>query len=210
MRIRWRVLKRKKKTKSSHSSTQAKCPNTTRDLSSFCQIKSFIWFTDSILLAQNSSLLLSPFSQSFFLFNSLHIPPINSTTCNLIPSTHCRSDNLSTTAKKKMENNNVLRNNKTMVFLMIMSIILAANIFHGECYSLCNMTDDGLQACKPSVTLPNPVDPPTAACCTALSTADLPCLCSQKGSPMLTFLGIDPALAMALPNKCNLTPPTNC
>ncbi|XP_019184100.1 PREDICTED: putative lipid-transfer protein DIR1 [Ipomoea nil] len=108
-------------------------------------------------------------------------------------------------------NNNVFIGNKTpMAILMIMSIILAANIFHGDCYTLCNMTDDGLQACKPSVTLPDPVDPPSAACCTALSTADLPCLCSQKGSPMLSFLGIDPDLAMALPKKCNLTPPANC
>ncbi|XP_031113450.1 putative lipid-transfer protein DIR1 [Ipomoea triloba] len=108
-------------------------------------------------------------------------------------------------------NNNVFIGNKTpiMAVLMIMSITLAANIFHGDCYSLCNMSDDGLQACKPSVTPPNPVEP-TAACCTALSAADLPCLCSQKGSPMLSFLGIDPDLAMALPNKCGLTPPTNC
>ncbi|MCE3215049.1 hypothetical protein HAX54_000614 [Datura stramonium] len=75
--------------------------------------------------------------------------------------------------------------------------------------SFCNMNDDGITACKPSVTQPNPVEPSTS-CCEALSGADLQCLCSYRNSFLLPSLGIDPALALALPTKCNLTSPPNC
>ncbi|GFP91180.1 putative lipid-transfer protein dir1 [Phtheirospermum japonicum] len=75
--------------------------------------------------------------------------------------------------------------------------------------SLCNVTEDGFTACKPSVTLPSPV-PPTPGCCDAVSGADLKCLCSYKNSFMLPSLGIDPDLALALPAKCNLPSPTEC
>ncbi|CAI0561240.1 unnamed protein product [Linum tenue] len=72
------------------------------------------------------------------------------------------------------------------------------------------MTQEGLQACKPSVTKPNPVDPPALACCQALGRADLKCLCSYKNSFVLPSLGIDPDLAMALPQKCNLPSLPQC
>lgn len=75
--------------------------------------------------------------------------------------------------------------------------------------SLCNMDSDGLEACKPSVSEPNPLDP-TPECCKALAGADLDCLCSYKSLPQLPLLGIDPTLAIALPAKCNLTLPSNC
>lgn len=75
--------------------------------------------------------------------------------------------------------------------------------------SLCKMTEDGLLACKPSVTKPNPVDP-SADCCKALSGADLDCLCSYRNSMVLPALGIDPELAMGLPAKCGLPTPAGC
>ncbi|OWM62748.1 putative lipid-transfer protein DIR1 [Punica granatum] len=75
--------------------------------------------------------------------------------------------------------------------------------------SLCKMNEDGLTACKPSVTKPNPVDP-TPECCKALSAADLNCLCSYRNSLMLPALGIDPELAMGLPAKCSLPVPSGC
>lgn len=74
---------------------------------------------------------------------------------------------------------------------------------------LCNMNDDGLMECKPSVTKPSPTDP-TEKCCEALAGADLTCLCSYRHSFLLPSLGIDPDLAMALPAKCSLNPPDNC
>ncbi|KAI8548794.1 hypothetical protein RHMOL_Rhmol07G0301700 [Rhododendron molle] len=51
-----------------------------------------------------------------------------------------------------------------------------------EALELCNMKEDGLNACKPTVTQPNPVDP-TPPCCEALSGADLTCLCGYKCYP---------------------------
>lgn len=89
-----------------------------------------------------------------------------------------------------------------------MAILLLSMTFEsGE--AVCNMTQEGFDACKPSVTPPNP-PPPSAACCKALANADLPCLCSYKNSPLLPALGIDPGLAMTLPPKCNLKLPANC
>ncbi|KAI3450121.1 hypothetical protein Pfo_006786 [Paulownia fortunei] len=75
--------------------------------------------------------------------------------------------------------------------------------------SLCNVTEDGFTACKPSVTPPNPV-PPSPECCDAVSGADLKCLCSYRNSFLLPSLGIDPDLALALPAKCNLPSPSEC
>ncbi|URE48089.1 Protease inhibitor/seed storage/LTP family [Musa troglodytarum] len=89
-----------------------------------------------------------------------------------------------------------------------MAILLLSMTFEsGE--AVCNMTQEGFDACKPSVTPPNP-PPPSAACCKALGNADLQCLCSYKNSPLLPLLGIDPGLAMTLPPKCNLKLPANC
>ncbi|KAJ8899297.1 hypothetical protein K2173_018271 [Erythroxylum novogranatense] len=99
--------------------------------------------------------------------------------------------------------------NFRLVFLVVVMVALCEGS-SSWALTLCNMTEDGLTACKPSVTTPNPVDPPSADCCQALSTADLTCLCSYRNSMMLPSLGIDPVLAVGLPAKCNLTPPPNC
>ncbi|CAI9776589.1 unnamed protein product [Fraxinus pennsylvanica] len=89
----------------------------------------------------------------------------------------------------------------TMVILVVLDGAKAA--------SFCNMTEDGLEACRPSVTQPNPVEP-SSECCGALSNADLKCLCSYRNSIVLPALGIDPDLALGLPVKCNLTTPAEC
>lgn len=75
--------------------------------------------------------------------------------------------------------------------------------------AICNMTSKGLMACKPAATPPNP-SPPTAECCTALSHANMGCLCSYRNSTVLPSLGIDPKLAMQIPSKCNLPHPAHC
>lgn len=92
---------------------------------------------------------------------------------------------------------------------LLAMVVIAAVIGGLEALELCNMNEDGLTACKPSVTTPNPVDP-TPPCCEALSAADLTCLCGYRHSFVLPSLGIDPDLAIALPAKCNLTLPPNC
>ncbi|XP_059663635.1 putative lipid-transfer protein DIR1 [Cornus florida] len=94
---------------------------------------------------------------------------------------------------------------KMMVVVVLVMVLLEGS----KALELCNINEDGLMACKPAVTAPNPVTP-TPECCQALSGADLTCLCSYRNSFILPSLGIDPDLAMALPAKCNLTPPTNC
>ncbi|KAM5562936.1 hypothetical protein ABKV19_017896 [Rosa sericea] len=96
--------------------------------------------------------------------------------------------------------------NKLMAILVVTMLVFVEG---SRAFSFCNMSDDGLTACKPSVTEPNPSDP-TAECCKDLSGADLDCLCSYKTSPVLPTLGISPKLAMGLPAKCGLTPPANC
>ncbi|GMY33740.1 putative lipid-transfer protein DIR1 [Fagus crenata] len=96
------------------------------------------------------------------------------------------------------------------LMVLILMVVLMVGVFErSRALTLCKMNDDGLSACKPAVTQPNPVAP-TPVCCQALSGADLACLCSYKNSAVLPALGIDPNLAMGLPAKCNLTPPANC
>lgn len=94
--------------------------------------------------------------------------------------------------------------------VMVTLVAVIAVVHDGaKAISLCNVTEDGFTACKPSVTPPNPV-PPSPECCNAVSGADFKCLCSYKNSFMLPSLGIDPDLALALPAKCNLPSPSEC
>ncbi|EEF32699.1 putative lipid-transfer protein DIR1 [Ricinus communis] len=93
---------------------------------------------------------------------------------------------------------------------MILVIAIANNGVVQVCnaQSVCNVPISGLMACKPAVTPPNP-SAPTSACCSALTHADMRCLCSYKNSNVLPSLGIDPNLALQLPPKCKLPRP-NC
>lgn len=75
--------------------------------------------------------------------------------------------------------------------------------------TICNMSYEGLMACKPAATPPNP-PPPTTTCCSALSHADMVCLCSYRNSKVLPSLGVDPNLAMQLLDKCDLPHPARC
>ncbi|XP_031475451.1 putative lipid-transfer protein DIR1 [Nymphaea colorata] len=104
----------------------------------------------------------------------------------------------------------------TVVLLVAMTLGAAAGFGMGPLQTqpsaLCNMSQDGLMACKPWVTTGSaalPIDP-SAPCCAALAGADLTCLCSYRNSMVLPALGIDPKLAMLLPKKCNILPPPQC
>ncbi|KAL8232951.1 hypothetical protein R6Q57_002729 [Mikania cordata] len=90
---------------------------------------------------------------------------------------------------------------KLVVFLVL--VVLIGSL---QAVEICNMTEDGLVACRPSVTPPNPVDP-TPDCCKAVAGADMKCLCSYRDSSMLPSFGIDPVLAVGLPTKCSLPAP---
>ncbi|KAF8402206.1 hypothetical protein HHK36_013162 [Tetracentron sinense] len=93
--------------------------------------------------------------------------------------------------------------------LVLFVLVLVAIFVGSKALVLCNIGEDGLTACKPSVSKPNPVSP-SDECCKALSAGNMTCLCSYKNSMLLPYLGIDPGLAMQLPAKCNLTPATKC
>lgn len=97
-----------------------------------------------------------------------------------------------------------------LVIVMIFAAISSKSVLQlSTAQTICNMPVAGLMACKPSVTPPNPTAP-TSDCCSALSHADMKCLCSYKNSKLLPSLGIDPKLAVKLPAKCNLPHPANC
>ncbi|KAL0370967.1 UNVERIFIED_CONTAM: hypothetical protein Sangu_0414800 [Sesamum angustifolium] len=93
--------------------------------------------------------------------------------------------------------------------LALVVVIMVVLLDGTKAMSLCNVTEDGFTACKPSVTPPNP-EAPSPECCEAVAGADLKCLCSYKNSFMLPSLGIDPDLALALPAKCNVPSPPQC
>uniref|UniRef100_A0A0D3GPQ2 Bifunctional inhibitor/plant lipid transfer protein/seed storage helical domain-containing protein n=1 Tax=Oryza barthii TaxID=65489 RepID=A0A0D3GPQ2_9ORYZ len=85
--------------------------------------------------------------------------------------------------------------------VLAVALVLAASA--GLAHGICNLSDAGLQACKPA-----------SECCDALAAADLPCLCRYKGSAgarvWVRFYGIDLNRAMTLPGKCGLTLPAHC
>lgn len=99
--------------------------------------------------------------------------------------------------------------------IMVVALVLIGMVSQGVVFqvsnaqSICKVSISGLMSCKPAVTAPNP-SPPSANCCSVLSHADLQCLCSYKNSNLLPSLGIDPNLAMQLPQKCKLPHPANC
>ncbi|KAL2337520.1 hypothetical protein Fmac_011966 [Flemingia macrophylla] len=98
---------------------------------------------------------------------------------------------------------------KWVALQFMVALVMTSSMWKGsKGLTLCNMGEDGLEACKPAVT-PPPIDP-SPECCKALEGADLKCLCSYKNSSVLPYLGIDPTLATSLPAKCNLTPPPDC
>ncbi|KAF7840918.1 putative lipid-transfer protein DIR1 [Senna tora] len=101
-----------------------------------------------------------------------------------------------------------------IMVIATMSLGSEPKLAHGQ--GLCRMTKEGLKACKPSVVASgqDPLPPPNAPCCSALSNADLQCLCNFKDSGFLiSFYNIDPDKAMALPIKtqeslCKLRKPS--
>ncbi|KAL1531022.1 hypothetical protein AAHA92_19521 [Salvia divinorum] len=94
---------------------------------------------------------------------------------------------------------------KKIAILSVFIVILEG----ATAQTICNITMKGFSECKPAATPPIP-PPPSAACCSVLSKADLKCLCSHKNSTILPSLGVDPELAVHLPEKCNIPNPPKC
>ncbi|EEF43304.1 lipid binding protein, putative [Ricinus communis] len=91
---------------------------------------------------------------------------------------------------------------KIAIVALVLVLVLAI-VVNGE--NPCRLTNEGIEACRPSVTGQNPAAP-SDACCAALSKADLQCLCFYKNNYpwLLSSYKIDPNLAMQLPVKCKL------
>ncbi|CAL9064096.1 unnamed protein product, partial [Musa banksii] len=94
---------------------------------------------------------------------------------------------------------------------LAMAVVLAvACTMEVAAQSLCKMSQEGLDACRPCISTVKPAEQPSDACCAALKQADLPCLCSYKNSVLLPYIGIDPKRAMQLPAKCSMAAPQQC
>ncbi|XP_060206629.1 putative lipid-transfer protein DIR1 [Lycium barbarum] len=98
---------------------------------------------------------------------------------------------------------------KTVTLALVAIVLSSVSIEVSQAQGICNVSGEGLMSCKPSVTPPNP-SAPTAQCCSALAKADMGCLCAYKNSQWLPSLGIDPKLAMQLPEKCKLPNAPHC
>lgn len=92
---------------------------------------------------------------------------------------------------------------------LIAIVIMAMVVGMAKAITLCNVTQDGMAACRPSVVMSNPTLP-SLECCNAVSVADITCLCSYRNSSMLPLLGIDRLLTLGLLAKCHLPSPTTC
>lgn len=93
------------------------------------------------------------------------------------------------------------------IVAICVALVVVVGVANGQ--KVCNMTMVGILACKPAATPPHP-PAPSDACCSGLKHADIPCLCNYKNSTVLPLLGVDPKLAVELPQKCKLPRPQNC
>ncbi|KAJ6671332.1 hypothetical protein OIU85_015119 [Salix viminalis] len=103
----------------------------------------------------------------------------------------------------------LLAKNLVVVALVMAFALVSKPIAARGQATLCGMTAEGFDFCKPSVqTGVNPL-PPSQSCCSALEKANLGCLCFfKKNYPkVLSENKIDPNLAMQLPAKCNMPGP---
>ncbi|KAF8409663.1 hypothetical protein HHK36_005742 [Tetracentron sinense] len=96
--------------------------------------------------------------------------------------------------------------NITLV-LGVVVMVLIAILGGAKAMNICNMDSNQLAECLPAMRGPSP-SPPTKGCCAVMRVADMHCLCTYKY--LLPTVGVDPALAMALPKKCGLNPPPEC
>lgn len=99
------------------------------------------------------------------------------------------------------------RTSSKVLAQVVVVMVLIAMVGGSSAATICNIDTSKLAECLPAVSGRSP-PPPTKACCTALLSADLHCLCNYKSA--LPAFGINPALAMALPKKCGGSLPPNC
>ncbi|XP_010443168.1 PREDICTED: putative lipid-transfer protein DIR1 [Camelina sativa] len=89
----------------------------------------------------------------------------------------------------------------------ILAIVLTTAIMVKEAtsISICNISTNNLNKCRPAVTGNNP-PPPEPDCCAVAKTANLRCLCSYKA--FLRRYGMEPSNIRPLLAKCGISPPS--
>ncbi|KAH7670526.1 Bifunctional inhibitor/lipid-transfer protein/seed storage 2S albumin protein [Dioscorea alata] len=93
----------------------------------------------------------------------------------------------------------------TTVSLLAALLLFPTILVSSDGSGFCNMTQKGIVACKPVMTIgADPAMPVADDCCTALRVANIPCLCAQRSNPMIKYFGIDPNLALSIPSRCNI------
>ncbi|OWM87971.1 putative lipid-transfer protein DIR1 [Punica granatum] len=99
----------------------------------------------------------------------------------------------------------------TRANIVIVSVLVMLAAVANSEITICNVPLSGLQACLPAAKPPSP-PPPTSECCASMKDADFCCLYSYRDSPLLPSLGVDPKLAIQIPDKCHLAhpPPSSC
>ncbi|KAJ3676825.1 hypothetical protein LUZ60_002549 [Juncus effusus] len=102
----------------------------------------------------------------------------------------------------------LLWSTKLALVMTVMILFTCINTDKVMGMTVCNMKQEGLDACKPAVSGSNP-PPPTPYCCDSSKGADVNCFCKYKSSLALKAMGIDGNQATRLPGKCGL-PPANC
>lgn len=114
--------------------------------------------------------------------------------------------NKAITLERSRRTNNLDMESRAYVVLLTVLVVLATV---ADSQTICKVTIPGLMSCLPAAKPPNP-PPPSQECCDALKDADLCCLYSHKDSPILPTLGVDPSLALQIPDKCHIAHPPHC
>ncbi|KAL5700162.1 hypothetical protein ACHQM5_025643 [Ranunculus cassubicifolius] len=92
------------------------------------------------------------------------------------------------------------------ILLLLGAVFMVAMVGGATAMNICGINTDVASGCLPAIR--SPTTAPTQACCECIRNADIPCLC--KYTYLLRTLGIDPAIAMELPKKCNISPVPTC
>lgn len=93
------------------------------------------------------------------------------------------------------------------VIVPVLVLVMVAATANSQ--TICNISIAGLESCVPAAQPPNP-PPPTPECCAAMQDADYCCLYAYKNSPVLRSFGVDPNLALQIPDKCGIPHPSQC
>ncbi|KAL3851161.1 hypothetical protein ACJIZ3_013043 [Penstemon smallii] len=97
-----------------------------------------------------------------------------------------------------------------MITLLLLSAVLVADV-RGDAAAtpttICSVSVSELVECLPAITGKSPKWP-SKGCCSVMRKADMNCLCKYKSD--FSKFGVDPAKAMALPEKCAIKLPRAC